>query len=389
VGPTGVAVDANGKIWTTGFLNGKVYRIDPAAGPTGADGVTPIGAVDKVVSVGGNLYNYSDMTGSTLIAPPDNGSWTVVNDSTITGAKWTTISWTADEPGDSSIEVFVASSDDGVTYGPLQQVTNGQNMQGTVPDGQYLKIEVNFERSSTDADGNGTKDSPKLNDLSVAHNQPPVADAGDDQSLEQTSYDGTEVTLDGSGSTDDGFIEPLTYTWTWDDGSAEGVNPTVVFPLGMTTVTLTVFDGQFSDDDTVDITVVDTTPPVVTCVEAVNPAGKNVPPAGSTTLPGAKGGKNDDGFYQLFAEDICDSAPQIWVGTADNPTLFGAFESGIIVKFTEAKGAAPSIKKIGSDNGQAGAVTWHITLPSDPVVTAIDLSGNSASCTCLVPPLPK
>ena len=388
VGPTGVAVDANGKIWTTGYLNGKVYRIDPTAGPIGADLVTPVGAVDLVVNVGGSLYNYSDMTGSTLIAPPDNGSWTVVNDSTIPGAKWTTISWTADEPGDSSIEVSVASSDDGVTYGPLHLVSNGQNMQGTVADGQYLKIVGNFKRSSSDDDGNGIKDSPKLNDLSVAHNQPPTANAGPDQTLEQTSYDGAEVTLDGSASSDPNG-DTLTYEWTWDGKSATGVGPTIVFPLGTTTVTLTVDDGQFTDDDTVDITVVDTTSPVVTCVEAVNPAGKNVPPAGRTTLPGAKGGNNDDGFYQLFAGDICDSAPQIWVGTADNPNLFGPFESGIIVKFTEAKGAVPSINKIGSDNGQAGAVTWHITLPSDPVVTAIDNSGNSASCTCLVPPLPK
>jgi len=391
VGPTGVAVDANGKIWTTGYLNGKVYRINPALGPIGADLVTPVGAVDLVVNIGGNLYNYSDMTGSTLIAPPNQGTWTVVNDSTIPGAKWTTISWTADEPGDSSIDVFVASSTDGVVFGPFQQVSNGQNMQTLpVPDGQYLKIEARFTRSSTDANNNGIKDSPILYDLTVAHNQPPLADAGSDQTVEQTSYAGAEVTLDGSGSTDDGQLQPLTYTWTWAGGSASGVNPTVSFPLGTTTVTLTVYDGQFSATDTVDIMVVDTTAPKVWCVEAVNPAGKNVPPAGSTTPPGAKGGQNEDGFYQLFAEDICDSALVIYVGTADNPKLFGPFTSGIVVKFTEAPGATPESKKMGSSKGQAGAVSYHIILPSDPVVTAVDSSGNEATCVgCLVPPPPK
>ena len=101
-------------------------------------------------------------------------------------------------------------------------------------------------------------------------NQPPVADAGPDQTVEQESYDGTEVTLDGSGSIDDGLIQPLTYTWTWDGGSATGASPSTIFPLGTTTVTLEVDDGEFTDTETVDITVEDTTDPVVTII-SVNP----------------------------------------------------------------------------------------------------------------------
>jgi hypothetical protein len=170
VGPTGVAVDANGKIWTTGYNNGKVYRIDPNGGVNGADGTTKIGAVDLSISLNNNdnaqLYNYSDMTGSTLIAPPNNGTWTVVNDSGTPDATWYMISWNADEPGDSSIIVEVTSSDDGVTFGPLQEVTNGQDMRDLpVPDGQYLKVVVTFTRSTSDEDQNGFKDSPKLFDL--------------------------------------------------------------------------------------------------------------------------------------------------------------------------------------------------------------------------------
>ncbi|HEX2359465.1 MAG TPA: hypothetical protein VHH72_06585, partial [Solirubrobacterales bacterium] len=38
---------------------------------------------------------------------------------------------------------------------------------------------------------------------------------------------------------------------------------------------------------------------VAFCEETVNPHGQNVPPAGSTTLPGPKGGINDDGFYEV------------------------------------------------------------------------------------------
>ncbi len=175
VAPTGVAVDANGKVWATCRSSNTAKRIDPNGGGDG------LGAVDLTVSLGAGAgpYNYSDMTGSTLIAPPNNGAWTVVNDCGIPGNQWTIISWTTDEPGDSSIRVFVASSDDDVTYGTPQEVSNGQNMQtlATPVNGQYLKIVIDFTRSSTDDDQDGIKDSPKLFDLTVTHNQPPDCSA--------------------------------------------------------------------------------------------------------------------------------------------------------------------------------------------------------------------
>ncbi|MFC1969266.1 hypothetical protein ACFLVF_02115 [Chloroflexota bacterium] len=138
-------------------------------------------------------------------------------------------------------------------------------------------------------------------------------------------------------------------------------------------------------------------PPKVWCVETVNPHGKNVPPAGKTTLPGSKGGQNEDGFYQLFAKnrpcpDTYPTLPEIWITWkgAEPKQRFGPFTSGDRVKITEAPGAPPSMKKIGSCKGKAGAVKAHITLPSDPVIIAIDAAGNVAKCgKCLVPPPPK
>ena len=38
------------------------------------------------------------------------------------------------------------------------------------------------------------------------------------------------------------------------------------------------------------------------CTETVNPHGQNVPPAGSTTLPGPNGGQNEDGFYKVGSD---------------------------------------------------------------------------------------
>ena len=139
------------------------------------------------------------------------------------------------------------------------------------------------------------------------------------------------------------------------------------------------------------IKVKDITDPVVECIESVNPHGKTIPPAGSTTLPGPKGGKNEDGFYELLAEDNCDPEPDIYVTYvgSGNSMLFGPFTSGTVVKITQAPGATPSAKKMGSSNGQAGAVSYHITVPDDPIVWVVDDSGNRAWTECFVPPPPK
>ncbi|TET74130.1 MAG: hypothetical protein E3J42_05760 [Dehalococcoidia bacterium] len=150
-------------------------------------------------------------------------------------------------------------------------------------------------------------------------------------------------------------------------------------------------EGVVIGEQQISIHVVDITPPEVWCIESVNPHGKTVPPAGKTTLPGPKGGQNEDGFYQLLAEDNCDPEPEIYVSYigADPMLLFGPFDSGIVVKITEDPEASPFCKKMGSSKGQAGAVAYHIRLPSDPVIYAVDASGNMNRCQCLVPPPPK
>jgi hypothetical protein len=167
-GPTGVAVDAAGKIWATNYNSGTVSRIDPALGPIGADGVTPVGAVDfTTVNLGGNLYNYSDMTGSTLIAPPTTGTWTVIHDSGLVDAPWSNVSWTSDEPAGSSITVTVASSSNaGGPFSTPETVTNGVDLTAT-PAGQFLKVTVTFDRAD------GFDPSPVLYDLTLLHNRPP------------------------------------------------------------------------------------------------------------------------------------------------------------------------------------------------------------------------
>jgi len=277
------------------------------------------------------------------------------------------VSWSASDPG-----------------GGWTVVIDGENVVTvTSPEGATDSVTITFTASVTCCTDVTCSDS---DGALFTPNRPPVAEAGGDQVVEQDYLGGAGVTLDGSGSSDpDG--DEITYLWTWDGGSAAGVNPVISLPLGTTIITLIVNDGIVdSAPDVVEIQVVDTTAPEVSCVESVNPHGNNIPGENRSDNAVSKG-KNPDGFYQILAEDICDAEPEIFVGTSDNPRLFGPFTSGIVIKFTETPGASPSMKKIGSANGQAGAVTWHITLPTDPVIAVVDDAGNVAVCTdCLVPP---
>jgi hypothetical protein len=161
------------------------------------------------------------------------------------------------------------------------------------------------------------------------------------------------------------------------------------------TVTCTVeflIDGNLLDGftQTITIHIRDVEAPVVSCTEGVNPHGDTTPPAGSTTLPGSKGGQNEDGFYLLTAVDNVDPNPMIFVVDTGSGTIFGPYPSGTTIKYVEAPGATPSDQTIGSSTGEAGAVFVLIKGTGDAAVFATDESGNvSARVACLVPPPPK
>jgi hypothetical protein len=155
----------------------------------------------------------------------------------------------------------------------------------------------------------------------MSTNDPPTADAGPDQLVEQETLAGTTVTLDGSGSTDDGRLQPLTYTW-YEGGDALGTGVTLsyTFSLGTHTVTLAVDDAEFSDSDDVTITVIDTTLPTldVADITAEQTSAEGTP----VDIP-------------AVATDICDPAPVV---THDGLTIYPLGETTVTFTATDASG---------------------------------------------------
>ena len=264
-GPTGVAVDADGKIWSTNYYSGTVSRIDPNAGPIGSDGVTRVGAVDFTsVYLGGNPYDYSDMTGSTLTAPPLSGVWTTVFDSGKSGTPWGSINWHAEICDDAKVTLTVCSSVDGVTYSPWRVGVRGQDL--VVPNGRYLKLNVLLQRASSGK-------SPVLYDVTVGEqgympdypfNTAPRIEA----ETRQVANYGVDVNL-AATVLDDGLPYPSKLTYRWEKVSGPGsvsfddpnwVEPTATFSAhGNYVLRLNASDG--AETVSRDITVVANTPP--------------------------------------------------------------------------------------------------------------------------------
>jgi streptogramin lyase len=154
IAPTGLAVDAAGKVWVTNRDSNNAMRIDPSTN-----------LIDLTVDLGDKSapYDYSDMTGSTLAAPPKSGTWTVTYDSGTVGMDWsmTRLNWNADTPSDSSLTVEVKSSaNGGATWSGFVSITKGVDLSG-IPPGGLLKIRVIFCRATNGA-------GPVLFDLTIA-----------------------------------------------------------------------------------------------------------------------------------------------------------------------------------------------------------------------------
>ncbi|MCI0387460.1 MAG: hypothetical protein MOB07_01645 [Acidobacteria bacterium] len=164
VGPTGVAVDANGKVWVANISSNNAQRINPAAGPIGGGGFT-VGAVDLTVDLGAGAgpYNYSDMTGFVNLSSAPSGTWTVVHDSHVANTKWGTISWNADIPANTGIVVEARAANSIVALAGQMFVAtqNGVSFCDLGLTGQYIEVRATLSRQV------GVQATPVLFDLTV------------------------------------------------------------------------------------------------------------------------------------------------------------------------------------------------------------------------------
>jgi YVTN family beta-propeller protein len=150
--PTGVAVDANGKVWVTNLDSNSVMRIDPASN-----------TVDLTVDLGPGAapYNYSDMTGSVLFGTTiANGTWRDVFDSGMAGTIWDDIFWNteaeADVPAGTSLLLEARVSEDQFSWSSYTAYNSGDTI-GLA--GRYIELRATFARQA------GIDDTPVLSDI--------------------------------------------------------------------------------------------------------------------------------------------------------------------------------------------------------------------------------
>jgi hypothetical protein len=168
-GPTGVAIDSNGKVWVSCYDSSKAMRIDPNGGLNDPATSRHVGAVDLVVDLNTPLftpptqytpytaatpYNYSDKTGFTAIGVTcPSGFWDFVQDGCTAGADWGILSWTVSSGTQITVEVRAADNvTDPMTGLPSKlwtTVQNGVSFCGSGVTGQYLEVRVTLQRGIT------------------------------------------------------------------------------------------------------------------------------------------------------------------------------------------------------------------------------------------------
>ncbi len=252
-----------GDLWT--FKTGPATHVTISNGETPVDGI--VGDTYVATQSSDNVYETIE---EVLNVPNKNGYsmlehiWTF----DVPPMPYATFFVEAHHDGSTDGDSFEFSySTDGTTFNYLLTVAQPGSdavYSCALPDGISGTVYIRV----TDTDH--TKKAQDMDILSVDHmyilgsyeppdNQPPVANAGPDQTVTDADENGTEVvTLDGSGSSDpDGYI--ASYAWDFDEDGIEDsseISPIHEFSLGTHTVTLIVTDdGDLTSADVVTVTV--------------------------------------------------------------------------------------------------------------------------------------
>jgi len=194
-------------------------------------------------------------------------------------------------------------------------------------------------------------------------NKPPVANAGADQVIEATGHT-TPFTLDGTGSSDpDG--DTLIYSWKDANGVVgEAATVTLSRALGTYVFTLTVTDpGGLTSEDTISITIQDTTPPALTA-----------PP--DVTVPESDPMGTAVNLGQPTVSDICDPNPVV---INDAATLFALGETIVTWTATDDSGNSSTAQQ---------KVTVVLGTPQNQLSNLVKLINHSVASGGVAPEMP-
>ncbi|KFE67826.1 immunoglobulin-like domain-containing protein [Hyalangium minutum] len=243
--PEGVAVAADGKIWTINSGADSLALVNPAVAST-VQWYTP----------GGASFSYGDMTGyHHQRFTARQGTWGAVHDGGAAGATWGMVTWNQEPQGatpvGASITVGVRAADTAgaLASQPFAQVVNGQAFAGIR--GRYVEVLATLRSVNYSAD-------PVLSDLTLySGNRAPVASC-QDQSVCAAGPACTAEASINHGSTD-------------PDGDSLSLSqlPAGPYAIGQQPVSLTVTDGFDSDSCTASVRVRDCEPPSITCAPPV------------------------------------------------------------------------------------------------------------------------
>ncbi|MEM4264931.1 MAG: PKD domain-containing protein, partial [Thermoplasmata archaeon] len=191
---------------------------------------------------------------------------------------------------------------------------------------------------------------------SVKLNAPPVASF-------TATVDKMTVSVDASGSTDDGMI--VSYAWDWGDGTTgTGMSATHKYSAyGTYTITLTVTDDGGKTDSTSKSVDIVNTPPIASFTATVSVLTVSVDASGST----------DDGTIVSYAWDWGDGATGAGKTASHTYSSYGAYT--ITLTVTDDGGLTGSTSKLVDLANMPPIASFTATV--DKMTVSVDASGSS------------
>ena len=140
-GPTGVAVDSQGKVWSSNYYADSISRIDLTS------------ATVDTFPVGRTPYNYSDMTGNIVrTITTRQGTWEATLNAGKADYAWISAVWKVQEgaPEGTEVKVYVKAANTELDLNALEytEVASGEKIQGIT--GQYMKVKITLSAKTSD-----------------------------------------------------------------------------------------------------------------------------------------------------------------------------------------------------------------------------------------------